>query len=116
MRAVLWDMDGTLVDSEKHWDVAMQALYDRYGRTLTPQVRECTVGGSAEDVMRIGYADLGLAPDPDEMGATAEWLHEYTADLFARHGLPWCEGARELLEALVIDGVPMALVTNTRRF
>jgi HAD superfamily hydrolase (TIGR01509 family) len=116
MRAVLWDMDGTLVDSEKHWDVAMQALYDRHGRTLTPQVRRSTVGGSAEDVMRIVYADLGLHPDPEEMAADAGWLHEYTADLFGRHGLPWCEGARELLDALTDEGVPMALVTNTRRF
>lgn len=31
LRAVLWDMDGTLVDSEKLWDVAMEALYDHLG-------------------------------------------------------------------------------------
>jgi HAD superfamily hydrolase (TIGR01509 family) len=114
MRAVLWDMDGTLVDSEKHWDVAMHALYDRLGGVLTPEVREATVGGSAEGVMRIVYADLGLEPDPVDMAATADWLHDYAADLFGQ-GLPWCEGARELLEALAIEGVPMALVTNTRR-
>lgn len=114
MRAVLWDMDGTLVDSEKHWDVAMHALYHRLDGTLTPGVRAATVGGSAENVMRIVYDDLGLDPDPAQMAATADWLHDYTADLFDR-GLPWCEGAPDLLEALAIDGVPMALVTNTRR-
>jgi HAD superfamily hydrolase (TIGR01509 family) len=114
-KAVLWDMDGTLVDSEKHWDIAMHALYDRLGATLTPEVRAATVGGSAEDVMRIVYDDLGLDRDPAQMAATADWLHDYTADLFEQ-GLPWCEGAPELLEALAIDGVPMALVTNTRRF
>jgi HAD superfamily hydrolase (TIGR01509 family) len=114
MRAVLWDMDGTLVDSEKLWDVGMHALYERLGGSLTPQVRSATVGGSAADVMRIVYADLGLPPDRSEMAATADWLHDYTAGLFDQ-GLPWCEGARELLEALAIAGVPMALVTNTRR-
>src|ERR1700740_2384143 len=101
MRAVLWDMDGTLVDSEKLWDVAMHALYKRLGGTLTPQVRSATVGGSAADVMRIVYDDLGLPPDPSEMAATADWLHDYTAGLFDQ-GLPWCEGARELLDALAI--------------
>ncbi len=114
MLAVLWDMDGTLVDSEKLWDVAMHALYERLGATLTPEVRAATIGGSSEGTMRIVYADLGLEPDPAKMAATADWLHDYTAGLF-QAGLPWCEGARELLEALAIEGVPMALVTNTRR-
>lgn len=114
LRAVLWDMDGTLVDSEKHWDVAMHALYERLGATLTPEVRASTVGGSAEGVMRIVFDDLGLDPEPAQMAATADWLHNYTADLFVR-GLPWCDGARELLDALAADGMPMALVTNTRR-
>ena len=60
------------------------------------------------------YADLGLDPDPAAMAETADWLHEYTGELFER-GLPWCAGARELLEELLAAGVPMALVTNTRR-
>jgi HAD superfamily hydrolase (TIGR01509 family) len=107
-------MDGTLVDSEKLWDIAMHALYDHLGGILTPQVRAETVGGSAENTMRIVYADLGRDPDPDDMAATAEWLHDYTARLFDA-GLPWCEGAPELLEELAAEGVPMALVTNTKR-
>jgi HAD superfamily hydrolase (TIGR01509 family) len=114
MRAVLWDMDGTLVDSEKLWDTAMHALYKRLGGTLTPQVRAATIGGSAEVTMRIVYADLGLPADQSMMAATADWLHDYTSDLFDE-GLPWCDGAHELLEALAIEGVPMALVTNTKR-
>jgi HAD superfamily hydrolase (TIGR01509 family) len=114
MKAVLWDMDGTLVDSEKLWDVSMFALYEHLGGTLTEQVRAATVGGSAEGTMRIVYSDLGLSPDPVAMAATADWLHDYTAELF-EEGLPWCAGAREMLEALAEEAVPMALVTNTRR-
>ncbi|MGV0652709.1 HAD family phosphatase [Mycolicibacterium thermoresistibile] len=114
MRAVLWDMDGTLVDSERLWDLSLRELYRRLGRELRPEVRAATVGGAADTVMRIVYDDLGLDPDPEAMARTADWLHDYTGELFAS-GLPWCAGARELLDELAAAAVPMALVTNTRR-
>jgi HAD superfamily hydrolase (TIGR01509 family) len=114
VQAVLWDMDGTLVDSEKLWDIAMHAFYARHDGVLSSEVRETTVGGSAENVMRIVYDDLGLDPHPDAMSESADWLHEYTGELFEQ-GLPWRPGARELLDKCVAAGVPLALVTNTRR-
>lgn len=114
MKAVLWDMDGTLVDSEKLWDVSMLELFTELGGVMTPEVREATVGGSAESVMAAVYADLGLDPDPVAMAESADWLHDRTGELFEA-GLPWLRGARELLDALLAEGIPMALVTNTRR-
>ncbi|HEX7322514.1 MAG TPA: HAD family phosphatase [Mycobacterium sp.] len=114
MRAVLWDMDGTLVDSEKLWGISMTALYAHLGGVLTEQIRAATVGGSAVGNMRIVYADLGLDPDPLSMAASARWLYDYTGELFDA-GLLWRDGARELLDGLAAQSIPMALVTNTQR-
>ncbi len=114
MKAVLWDMDGTLVDSEKLWDVSLAALYEKLGGELTPAVRASIVGSVAENTMRIIYTDLGLELDPAAMSTSSEWLNDYTETLF-EGGLPWCDGAKELLDVLAADGVPMALVTNTHR-
>lgn len=107
-------MDGTLIDSEKLWDISMNRMYSRFGSVMSPQVRDATIGASADDVIRIVYSDLGLPMDPEHMAGTVDWLHDITGDLFD-DGLPWCRGARELLESLADAGVPMALVTNTRR-
>jgi len=114
VKAVLWDMDGTLVDSEKVWDVSLAALYEKLGGVLSPAVRASMVGSVAENTMRIVYTDLGLDLDPDAMADSSRWLNDYTAELFDG-GLPWCAGAHELLEELAAEGTPMALVTNTQR-
>ncbi|MEH3140084.1 MAG: HAD family phosphatase [Mycobacterium kyogaense] len=114
MEAVLWDMDGTLVDSEKLWDVSLSALYESFGGQMTRETRTALVGASAEETMVTVYAELGLDPDPQAMAESIRWLHSYTGELFDR-GLPWCDGAREMLDSLVAADVPMALVTNTQR-
>jgi len=114
MKAVLWDMDGTLVDSEKVWDVSLAALYEKLGGELSPAVRASMIGSVAENTMLIVYTDLGLPIDRDAMAESSRWLNDYTAELFD-HGLPWCDGAHELLEELSAERTPMALVTNTQR-
>ena len=53
VKAVLWDMDGTLVDSEKVWDISLAALYKELGGELTPEVRASMVGS----VCREHHAD-----------------------------------------------------------
>ncbi len=107
-------MDGTLVDSEKVWDVSLAALYAKLGGEITPAVRSALVGSAAENTMLMVYTDLGLDLDRDAMAESGRWLNEYTAELFDG-GLPWCDGAQELLDALAAEGTPMALVTNTER-
>lgn len=114
VRAVLWDMDGTLVDSEKLWDVSLSALYASHGASMSRETRTALVGASAEETMVTVYSEIGLEPDPVAMAESIRWLHDHTARLFD-DGLPWCPGAREMLEALVAERTPMALVTNTAR-
>jgi HAD superfamily hydrolase (TIGR01509 family) len=110
--AVLFDMDGTLVDSEKVWSVALTELAAHYGGELSARARTRMVGTSMSESMDILHADLGQ-PRLDVL-ASVTWLEDRVKELFAE-GLIWRPGARELLAEVHASGVSMALVTATRR-
>jgi len=112
LAAVLFDMDGTLIDTEKLWDVALRELATSYGGELSDAARFAMLGSDAANTMRLMSEDLGR-PDIDAE-AGAAWLDARVNELFAE-GVPWRPGARELVAAVRAAGVPTALVTNTSR-
>jgi HAD superfamily hydrolase (TIGR01509 family) len=112
LAAVLFDMDGTLVDSEKVWDVGLRELADRYGGALSAAARTRIIGTSMIESMGILHADIDQPwRDPAD---SVLLLETRVGELFAG-GLVWRPGARELLSAVRAAGVPTALVTATRR-
>jgi len=110
--AVLFDMDGTLVDSEKLWDIALQELAESYGGTLSDAARRAITGTSMAESMRIVHDDLGQ-PERDP-AASAAWIDARILELF-RSGLRWRPGAMALLRAVRAAGIPTALVTSSGR-
>jgi HAD superfamily hydrolase (TIGR01509 family) len=112
--AVLWDMDGTLVDSERIWSVSLHDLAAHLGGELSHPARQAMVGTNMPVCVGLMFADLGLEPDPARMAAAIEWLARRTSELFAGE-VPLRPGAGEALAAVRAAGVPCALVTNTER-
>ena len=105
-------MDGTLLDSEKVWDVALADLAAWLGGDLSVTARRRMVGSSLARSVAILHADLGIEADPE---SSAAYLTERTAELF-RTSLTWKPGGRELLAALRAAKIPAALVTSTHRY
>ncbi|WP_199441985.1 HAD family hydrolase [Umezawaea beigongshangensis] len=112
--AVLWDMDGTLLDSEKLWDVPLYEFAEKQGGTLTLATRQAMVGTNVPKTLALLYGDLGVVPTAEELVDAAAWIARRTEEVF-RAGLPWRDGARDALHAVRASGVPMALVTSTER-
>ncbi len=114
LAAVLWDMDGTLVDSEKLWDVALYETAEWLGGTLSEAERMTLVGSNMDDTAAYLLEVVGRSVTAEAIASTGEEIRRRTAGLFDDQ-LPWRPGAREILAAVRAAGVPTALVTSTER-
>ncbi|MDO5081981.1 MAG: HAD family phosphatase [Arachnia propionica] len=107
-KAVLWDFDGTLVDSEPMWTEHEQDIMARHGVTMPEQWYLDHCGQPAIRTSRLMSEALGGAMSTAEVH---EELHQRICDRFAAGEIPWLPGARELLADLVAHGVRCAMVT-----
>ncbi|WP_458782033.1 HAD family hydrolase [Arthrobacter sp. D3-16] len=106
LKAVLWDMDGTIVDTEPYWIAAEHALVAAHGGTWSHEQAMQLVGQSltfSAGLLQQAGVDLEVR----------EIIDTLTAQVVAgvRQRVPWRPGARELLENLHRAGVRCALVT-----
>ncbi|WP_328396815.1 HAD family hydrolase [Nocardia sp. NBC_00416] len=114
LAGVLWDMDGTLLDSEKLWDIGVRELARELGREMTQEIRHALIGASGADALRIMFTELGVDPDPDAVAEAGRFLDRRVTELMTGP-IPWRPGAQEALDAVRAAGLPCALVTNTKR-
>ena len=105
-------MDGTLVDTERLWDVAVYELAEHMGRPLDETTRERTLGNSLHGFFEILAEYTGHPIEGEEFDRLAHMLNSRVTELM-RTDMQWRPGAEELLEDIAATGTPVALVTNT---
>lgn len=112
--AVLWDMDGTLVDTEPYWIEREHEIVRLYGNgRWTDDHAHALVGFDLRDSGRYISEHGGIdLPVDDIVNLLLDGVIERV-----RRRMPWRPGARELLAELGAHGIPCALVTMSwRRF
>ncbi|QIS07582.1 HAD-IA family hydrolase [Nocardia brasiliensis] len=107
-------MDGTLLDSEKLWDVGVRELARELGHEMTDEIRHALIGASGDDAMRIIFSSLGIDATPVAVREAAEFLDRRVAELMTGP-IPWRPGAEDALAMVRTAGLGSALVTNTKR-
>ena len=111
LRAVLFDLDGTLVDSEPLWGVSMDRVAGHLGGSLSPEFRAATTGQSVPFSVKLLLDDIGSERGVEE---TTSLLLSITAEIFAED-LLWQPGAEQLIDQIRAAGIKTALVTNSPR-
>jgi HAD superfamily hydrolase (TIGR01509 family) len=115
LAAVLFDMDGLLVDSEPVWSIAESELAARYGGVWDAEIKTRCIGTALPDSVPMMLDYFGVVdPSHDELTATQAWLLQRMVELF-RTAVPVQPGALQLVDALRAADVPVALVSSSYR-
>ena len=109
-KAVLWDMDGTLVDTEPYWIAAETPLVARFGGTWTHEDALGLVGNDLFASARI-LQKAGVEMPEEEI---VEYLTDAVIEQIRVKGVPFRPGAQALLRSLRSAGVKTAIVTMSQ--
>jgi HAD superfamily hydrolase (TIGR01509 family) len=108
--AVVFDLDGVLLESEQVWNQAKQELVAERGGRWSEQAARDMMGMSSPEWSRYVRDELGVALDPGEISADVVARLER----IYRERLPWIEGAREAVEQLSRRW-PLGLASSSNR-
>jgi len=110
-KAVVFDCDGLLADTETCWSRAEAELFARRGLTFGTEVKAQVIGGPLHATTETFAQLFG---EPDGAAAIAEELLEQVYKVIAADAAPM-PGAVELLRRLHDRGIPLAVASNSGR-
>lgn len=108
--AVLWDLDGTIVDSEPYWLESEQRLVEEFGGQWSEADGYALVGSGLENAaLHLQRRGVDLPIDVIVQRMVDE------VDIMIAKQIPWRPGARELLASVHDAGIPQVMVTMSYR-
>jgi HAD superfamily hydrolase (TIGR01509 family) len=108
--AVIFDLDGTLIDTESIAIASGQAAFAQLGHAVEADLLHQLIG---KDIHSGGLILRGLFPNLDMSALDAAWNAEARA--LQAKGIPLKPGVHELLDILDARGLPKAIATSSRR-
>ena len=108
--AVIFDMDGVLIDSEPLWKIAMEEVFSSVGCPLTKKDFQKTVGLRIDEVIEFWFQEIGwneLSPKEVENKIVARMI-----ELISTHGEP-LTGVLETLDFLRSKNIKIGLGTSS---
>jgi HAD superfamily hydrolase (TIGR01509 family) len=110
IQAVIFDLDGLLLDSESAWDGARRALVAEYGLEWPEGATEAMLGMSSPEWSRYVHEDLGVPLEPEEI---SDRVVAHVLETYAER-LPLIPGAEEAV-ARIAERWPLALASSSNK-
>jgi HAD superfamily hydrolase (TIGR01509 family) len=110
IEAVIFDLDGVLLDSEQVWDEAREQLARERDGRWHPGAQRDMMGMSSKEWSRYMHETIGLSEPPEEISRE---VVRRLASLYREH-LPELPGAREAVERLATRW-PLGLASSSNR-
>lgn len=111
LKAILWDHDGTLVETEPYWIAAEMELAGLHNAVWTEDDALACVGSPMrESARRIQAAGVRMDIDP-----IVDWLVDRVGEMMDEHGILWMPGVQELFAECAAQNIPCAVVSNAWR-
>jgi HAD superfamily hydrolase (TIGR01509 family) len=110
IEAVVFDLDGVLLDSEQLWDAAREQLAREHGGRWHDSAQRDMMGMSSREWSRYMHETIGLAEPPEEINRE---VVQRLADLYRRR-LPVIPGAHEAVERLAARW-PLGVASSSNR-
>jgi HAD superfamily hydrolase (TIGR01509 family) len=110
IEAVIFDLDGVLVQSEELWDAARRELAADAGIEWPEGATDAMMGMSSREWSKYVHEEVGVPDSPEEINRKV--LERVEARY--RSDLPWIAGAREAVERMGAR-FPLGLATSSNR-
>jgi HAD superfamily hydrolase (TIGR01509 family) len=111
LKAVFWDHDGTLVDTEPYWIEAQLELAARFEVPWREEDSLSCVGSPMPESARR-MQEAGVPMENEEI---IIWQCDRVIELMDEKGIPWLPGVPELFDEIVEAGIRCAIVSNAWR-
>lgn len=111
IKAVIFDIDGTLIDSVDFHARVWQEVFRRHGRETAFQEVRDQIGKGGDKLMAVFLS-------PEQIDREGKQMEEERRKLFEREYLPQVKpfpGLRELFERIKADGKKMALASSAKK-
>lgn len=110
IQAVVFDLDGVIIDSEQIWDQVRESLVKERGGRWSGQAQRDMMGMSSLEWSRYMHDVLGLSASPEDI--SAEIVRRIEG--IYRHKLPLLKGAVQAVNRLA-DRWPLAVASSSNR-